>query len=119
MVESTSAGTTVSKNAPTIGFLGITGSGKTTLMNAFAGQVLGKQAQRGELQSTTTEVTVYKNIPFLGDEERLVDLIDFPGLLDTEGRDQEFLDNMVREIKEKCPKIDIMILCFVKDGKFD
>ena len=70
------------------------------------------------MTSQTTEITVYPEIAFLGDKEKPTNFVDLPGLLDTEGRDQYILDEMVRVIKEKCPKIDMMLLCFEK-GKFD
>ena len=70
------------------------------------------------MKSQTTEVTIYPKIPFLGDEGKPTNFVDLPGLLDTEGRDQRILDDMVSAIKEKCPKIDMMLLCFEK-GKFD
>ena len=70
------------------------------------------------MTSQTTEITVYPEIAFLGDKEKPTNFVDLPGLLDTEGRDQEILDKMVDDIKKKCPKIDMMLLCFEK-GKFD
>ena len=48
----------------------------------------------------------------------MVNFVDLPGLLDTEGKDQEILDNMVKDIKVKCPRIDMFVLCF-EHGKFD
>ena len=42
MVESSYANSTASKNSVTIAFVGKTGAGKTTLMNALARQELGK-----------------------------------------------------------------------------
>ena len=38
--------------------------------------------------------------------------------MDTEGRDQDILDQMVEDIKSKCPRIDIFVLCF-EAGKWD
>ena len=48
----------------------------------------------------------------------MVNFVDLPGLLDTKGRDQEFIDKMVNDIKHKCPRIDLFVLCF-EFGKFD
>ena len=62
-------------------------------------------------------ITVYPEIAFLGDGDK-VNFVDLPGLLDTGGNDQKILDEMVDEIKVKCPRIDVFILCFEK-GKFD
>ena len=62
-------------------------------------------------------LTVYPEIAFLGDGDK-VNLVDLPGLLDTGGKDQKILDEMVDEIKVKCPRIDVFVLCFEK-GKFD
>ena len=118
MVESKFASTTASYNAVTIAFVGKTGAGKTTLMNALAKQKLGKQASSAQMTSQTSEVTVYPDIPFMRDKEKPTNFVDLPGLLDTEGRDQEILDKMVDEIKKKCPKIDMILLCIEK-GKFD
>lgn len=70
------------------------------------------------MTSETTEVTVYPDIPFRGDKDKPTNFVDLPGLLDTEGRDQEILNKMVNDIKVKCPKIDMILLCFEK-GKFD
>ena len=42
MVESMFANAKASKNSTTIAFVGKTGAGKTTLMNALAKQELGK-----------------------------------------------------------------------------
>ena len=39
------------KDIPTIAFIGITGAGKTTLMNAMAQQELGTQAGAGQVES--------------------------------------------------------------------
>ena len=118
MVESMFANAKASKNSTTIAFVGKTGAGKTTLMNALAKQELGKQASRAQMTSQTTEITVYPSIAFLGDPDKPTNFVDLPGLLDTEGRDQEILDKMVEDIKSKCPSIDMMLLCFEK-GKFD
>ena len=124
MVESNSQLTGEGSNAIakegiiTIGFLGKTGAGKTTLMNAMAKQELGAQAKRGQLVSQTSSITVYPEISFLGDSEKRVNFVDFPGLQDTEGQDQNILDTAVEEAKMKCPKIDMFILCF-EQGKFD
>ena len=74
-------------NQPSIAFLGKTGAGKTSLMNAIARQKLGAQAKRGQLTSQTTELAVYKDVKFLG-TDKFVTLIDIPGLSDSEGRDQ-------------------------------
>ena len=62
-------------------------------MNALAKKELGTQAKRGQLDSQTTELAVYRDVKFLGNEnnennENLVTLIDIPGLSDSEGRDQ-------------------------------
>ena len=99
-------------------FVGKTGAGKTTLMNAMAKQELGKQAGRAQMTSQTTEITVYPSIPFMGDQTKPTNFVDLPGLMDTEGRDQDILDKMVVDIKAKCPRIDMFILCFER-GKFD
>ena len=87
-------------------------------MNAMAKQELGIQAKRGQLSSETTQITVYPNISFLGDSEKPVNFVDFPGLQDTEGKDQNILDNAVEQTKAKCPRIDMFLLCF-EQGKFD
>ena len=87
MVESMFAHAKASKNSTTIAFVGKTGAGKTTLMNALAKQELGKQAARAQMTSQTSEVTVYPDIPFIGDKEKPTNFVDLPGLLDTEGRD--------------------------------
>ena len=42
MVESKYTQATASRNSPTIAFVGKTGAGKTTLMNALARKELGK-----------------------------------------------------------------------------
>ena len=70
------------------------------------------------MTSQTTEITVFPDIPFMGDEKKTTNFVDLPGLLDTEGRDQQILDKMVDDTKKKCPKIDMLLLCFEK-GKFD
>ena len=59
-------------------------------MNALAKKELGTQAKRGQVVSQTTELAVYRDVKFLGNEnnENLVTLIDIPGLSDSEGRDQ-------------------------------
>ena len=54
----------------------------------------------------------------MGDPDKRVNFVDFPGLQDTEGKDQGILDSTVEEAKVKCPKIDMFILCF-EQGKFD
>ena len=87
-------------------------------MNALAKQELGKQAGNAQVTSQTTEITVYPDIPFMGDNKKPTNFVDLPGLLDSEGRDQQILDKMVDDTKKKCPKIDMMLLCFEK-GKFD
>ena len=87
------------KDIVTIAFLGKTGAGKTTMMNAMARQELGTQAKKGQLASQTTDITVYPNIPFMGDPNKLTNFVDLPGLADTEGRDQDILDKMVEDIK--------------------
>ena len=51
----------------------------------------------------------------------MTNFVDLPGLIDTEGpegSDQANLDKMVEEIKAKCPRIDMFILCF-EQGKID
>ena len=51
----------------------------------------------------------------------MTNFVDLPGLMDTEGPegcDQDMLDKMVEEIKAKCPRIDMFILCF-EQSKFD
>ena len=102
----------------TIAFLGKTGAGKTTLMNSMAKQILGKQGGKVSVKSQTSEITVYPDIPFLKDKTKMVNFVDLPGLLDTKGRDQEIVDNMVKDIKRKCPRIDLFVLC-MQFGKFD
>ena len=48
----------------------------------------------------------------------MVNFVDLPGLADTEGRDQKILDQMCDDIKQKCPRVDMFVLCF-EYGKFD
>ena len=102
---------------PTIAFLGKTGAGKTTLMNALAQEILGKQASSSQLTSETQKITVHDKKKFLGDNNRLVNFVDIPGLSDSSGNDQKILD-MTASMKPYCPKIDLFVLCFEK-GKFD
>ena len=47
-----------------------------------------------------------------------VNFVDTPGLMDTEGNDQEILDMMKDEFEKKAPRIDMFVLCF-EQGKFD
>ena len=54
----------------------------------------------------------------MGDTSKMTNFVDIPGLMDTEGNDQVILDKMVVEIKKKCPRIDMFVLCF-EAGKFD
>ena len=70
------------------------------------------------MTSQTSEITVFPNIPYMGDTSKMTNFVDVPGLMDTEGCDQEILDKMVVEIKKKCPRIDMFVLCF-EAGKFD
>ena len=51
----------------------------------------------------------------------MTNFVDYPGLIDTEGPegcDQAILDKMDEEIKAKCLRIDMFILCF-EQSKFD
>ena len=61
---------------------------------------------------------LYEQVPFLRDSDKIVNFVDIPGLLDSNGRDQEILDSMVEEMKGKCSRIDMFVLCF-EQGKFD
>ena len=70
------------------------------------------------MTSETTEITVYPSVPFMGDQTKPTNFVDLPGLMDTGGKDQDILDKMVVDIKAKCPRIDMFILCF-EHGKFD
>ena len=57
----------------------------------MAQKILGKQAEVGSVNSCTTEITVYPEVTFLGDElkeKHKVNFVDLPGLLDTENKDQ-------------------------------
>ena len=54
----------------------------------------------------------------MGDTSKMTNFVDIPGLMDTKGNDQVILDKMVVEIKKKCPRIDMFVLCF-EAGKFD
>ena len=47
-----------------------------------------------------------------------LNLVDFPGLQDTEGRDQDILHEMKDSMKEVCPQISMFVLCFER-GYFD
>ena len=81
----------------------------------MAQKILGKQAEVGSVNSCTTEITVYPEVTFLGDElkeKHKVNFVDLPGLLDTENKDQQILDKMVEEFRKKVPRIDIFVLCF-------
>ena len=51
----------------------------------------------------------------------MTNFVDLPGLIDTEGPegcDQAILDKMDEEIKAKCLRIDMFILC-IEQSKFD
>ena len=61
---------------------------------------------------------LYEQVPFLQEPERPVNFVDIPGLLDSNGRDQEILDSMVEYMKANCSRIDMFVLCF-EQGKFD
>ena len=47
-----------------------------------------------------------------------MNLVDIPGLQDTNGKDQIILDMMKEKMKIACPQINMFVLCFEK-GKFD
>ena len=59
---------------------------------------------------------MYRDKKFLGGNHR-VNFVDIPGLSDSSGNDQKILD-MTVDLKEKCQKVDLFVLCFEK-GKFD
>lgn len=74
------------------------------------------------MTSQTTEVTIYRQVPFLpsiNEKVHLVNLVDVPGYQDTEGRDSEHLDKMTDYLRKECPKIDMFVLCFESGTKFD
>ena len=104
-------------SVPTFCFIGKTGAGKTTLINALAQKQLGSQAKTGQLKSETSAITVHKGLNWMGGPFA-VNFVDTPGLMDTEGNDQEILDMMKDEFEKKAPRIDMFVLCF-EQGKFD
>ena len=60
---------------------------------------------------------MYPNVFFLGGPDK-VTFVDVPGLQDTYGNDQHILDALVEQMKFKCPRINLFVLCF-EYGKFD
>jgi GTPase Era involved in 16S rRNA processing len=47
-----------------------------------------------------------------------VHLIDVPGFADTEGRDQEFLDYILKEV-QKFKAVNLFVFVLNSDAKFD
>jgi predicted GTPase len=105
----------IDKEIPTIAFMGKTGAGKSTLMNAVCWKPgteyveIARTKQEGEMGSCTRKVTVYPNMDWFDDEGK-VNFVDVPGLDDSEGKDQEIVDEMVRCIKKNAPTIDLFLL---------
>ena len=61
------------------------------------------------MTSETKTITVHPNIKVLDGNQRY-NLVDLPGLCDSEREDQAILDKMKEDFEIKCPRIDMFVL---------
>jgi predicted GTPase len=73
----------------------------------------GDMFNNGDGKSSTTKVNIY-GIPKQGRMEKVVRLIDIPGLGDTGGikKDREHIDLIYQQIKNRLPFLNLIIYIF-------
>ncbi|CDW86407.1 aig1 family [Stylonychia lemnae] len=102
------------KREPKICMLGLTGSGKSSLCNEIIFQDGNDPIffVNDNLDSLTNDLKIYYAPWF--DKQDNVTVIDVPGFGDSQGRDQQFLDQLCQGIKNQ-GEIDVFILVIKKD----
>ena len=90
---------------------GLTGSGKSTLANAAIGEM--NRFKEGE--GIESETTIVDGVVGMFDDHHKVFVIDTPGMLDSEGRDQEHLDKITKYVKEQ-PMIKAFVVVIDFEG---
>ena len=83
---------------PRLVMIGPSGTGKSSTCNSLCGS-FDKYPASSAASSMTFKTTVYPVKWFGRDDEEGLNLIDTPGLGDSEGRDAHHIENMVSELK--------------------
>lgn len=97
----------------TVCMLGCTGVGKSALANELLNlREHEKFKSVGGGQACTTSLSSKSGFWFGQNSGKLVKMVDVPGLNDTSKRDQEFLDGMLKDLREFCPTVDLFVLVF-------
>ena len=79
--------------------IGASGTGKSTTCNSLCGSA-DKYPASANATSMTFKTTVLPVQWFGRDDEETFNLVDTPGLGDSEGRDAQHIENMVSELKK-------------------
>jgi len=90
--------------------LGKTGGGKSSVANKLAGQVVFEESNR--MESCTNDIH-RKVVKFRNnDSEILLEVVDTPGFLDSNGDDQRNMIGLCKFLKEIKDGFNIVLFCF-------
>lgn len=98
---------------PTLVVIGKTGVGKSSFLNVLCGldPDKGHFKVSDSLESCTTKVGVLQ-ANWLGDESERIYVVDTPGTADTEGRDQQLMEEVVKFLRKLGDGVNAFVILF-------